>query len=177
MIGKKFNDMKRKKKIPFDLDEYIKKPDLEVVTKRYTPVTILKTDMKNCDGYTVLAIIQNSIGNEVPMLYNRKGQFISGQGDDEFDIFFFVDDERGELEEALNEILATYDEMNSNEHYDEFLHNAAAKLRLLVAKELGEKETDAYLRGFNDAYRAPFRGSVTLDYTDYPTESERYLGK
>ena len=167
MIGKKFNDMKRKKKVPFDLDEYIKNPDLEVVTKRYTPVTILKTDLKNCDGYTVLAIVQNSIGNEVPMLYNRKGQFISGQGDDEFDIFFFVDEERDELEEALNEVLAAYDEMNSNEHYDEFLHSAAVKLRYLVAKEL---------RGYNDAYRQNST-PATLHYTDYPAETEKYLGK
>lgn len=148
-----------------------------MVTKRYTPVTILKTDLKNCDGYTVLAIVQNSIGNEVPMLYNRKGQFISGQGDDEFDIFFFADEERDELEEALNEVLAAYDEMNSNEHYDEFLHSAAVKLRYLVAKEeLGEKETDAYLRGYNDAYRK-YSEAATIQYTDYPTESEKCLEK
>lgn len=116
---------------PFNLDEYLKNPNKKIVTRDKRNARIICTNKKSMQGYTVVALIDNSETSykdtEGAAIYNSEGRF-NDVYTDRNDLFFasekrevwvniykydgrFIVDERtcNTKEEALNNKDTTMD--------------------------------------------------------------------
>lgn len=73
----------------FNLEEYLKNPDREVVTRSGKPVRIICTDRK-CpnEGYHIIALVENDKGNESVESYTKNGNWWGDGLNGNFDLFF-----------------------------------------------------------------------------------------
>lgn len=69
---------------PFDLDEYLKNPSRELVTRDGHKARIICTDKKG--GYPIMALVLID-GNEIPYTYTEMGHFEHGKANI-LDLFF-----------------------------------------------------------------------------------------
>lgn len=64
---------------PFNLDEYLKNPNKKIVTRDKRNARIICTNKKSMQGYTVVALIDNSDDSskdtEAAAIYTSKGRF------------------------------------------------------------------------------------------------------
>lgn len=73
----------------FSLEEYLKNPDREVVTRSGEPVRIICTDRKlNGEGYPIVALVENDKGNESVESYTIDGNWWGKGLKGNFDLFF-----------------------------------------------------------------------------------------
>ena len=79
---------------PFNLDEYLKNPNKKIVTRDKRSVRIICTNKKSAQGYTVVALIDNSEDSykdtEGAAIYTPEGKF-NGVYADRNDLFFALE--------------------------------------------------------------------------------------
>lgn len=76
---------------PFNLDEYLKNPNKKIITRDKRNARIICTNKKSMQGYTVVALIDNSEGSnkdtEGAAIYTPEGRF-DGNYANRNDLFF-----------------------------------------------------------------------------------------
>ena len=72
----------------FNLEEYLKNPNREVVTRDGHKVRIICTDRKNHDSYPIIALVESDEDDEKVRSFKIDGKWsVNGFGSD-FDLFF-----------------------------------------------------------------------------------------
>ena len=72
----------------FSLEEYLKNPDREVVTRDGRKVRIICTDRKNHDSYPIIALVENDEDDERVESYKIDGKWSANGLENSFDLFF-----------------------------------------------------------------------------------------
>ena len=72
----------------FNLEEYLKNPDREVVTRDGHRVRIICTDRKNNYNYPIIALVEADEDDERVRSYNIDGKWSVGELENSFDLFF-----------------------------------------------------------------------------------------
>lgn len=72
---------------PFDLEEYLKKPHLNIVTRNGLPVRIVCTDRLATADRPILALVKTDDDNEIVTEYTEEGKYYRKE-DSDFDLFF-----------------------------------------------------------------------------------------
>ena len=70
---------------PFNLEEYLKNPDREVVTRDGRPVRIICTDRKGATP--IIALVNDGLSEELGHAFYSDGKIFSDE-DNELDLFF-----------------------------------------------------------------------------------------
>ena len=70
---------------PFNLEEYLKNPDREVVTRDCRPVRIICTDRKGATP--IIALVNDGLSEELGHAFYSDGKIFSDE-DNELDLFF-----------------------------------------------------------------------------------------
>ena len=79
----------------FSLEEYLKNPNREVVTRDGRKVRIICTDRKNHDSQPIIALVENDEDEEKARSYKIDGKWsIDGLGNS-FDLFFAPEKHEG----------------------------------------------------------------------------------
>lgn len=72
----------------FSLDEYLKNPDREVVTRDGRKVRIICTDRKSYMDFPVVALVMENEGNEYTESYRKNGSWSWSGLQNKMDLFF-----------------------------------------------------------------------------------------
>lgn len=78
----------------FSLEEYLKNPDREVVTRDGRPVRIICTD-SDADGGPIVAIVTRANQRKEVLLYYENGKYYSFDSVSEDDLFFAPEKHEG----------------------------------------------------------------------------------
>lgn len=78
----------------FSLEEYLKNPDREVVTRDGRPVRIICTD-SDADGGPIVAIVTRANQRKKVLLYHENGKYYSFDSVSEDDLFFAPEKHEG----------------------------------------------------------------------------------
>ena len=97
----------------FDLQEYLKNPDRQIVTRKGLDAKIICTDGSN-KRYPILALIQNEEGKDV-LSYTNDGINVDGYKSP-FDLFFITEKKEGWINLfKINSTLTTGEVYNTEE--------------------------------------------------------------
>ena len=77
---------------PFNLEEYLKNPDREVVTRDGRPVRIICTDRKGATP--IIALVNDGLSEELGHAFYSDGKIFSDE-DNELDLFFAPEKHEG----------------------------------------------------------------------------------
>lgn len=73
---------------PFNLEEYLKNPDREVVTRDERKVRIICTDRKNHESQPIIALVEGDEDDERVRSYKIDGKWSVDGLESNFDLFF-----------------------------------------------------------------------------------------
>lgn len=80
---------------PFSLEEYLKNPDREVVTRDGKKVRIICTDRKNHDSYPIIALVETDEDDERVRSYKIDGKWSVDGLENYLDLFFAPEKHEG----------------------------------------------------------------------------------
>ena len=108
---------------PFNLEEYLKNPDREVVTRDGRPVRIICTDRKGATP--IIALVNDGLSEELGHAFYSDGKIFSDE-DNELDLFFAPEKHEGWIN--------IYADINDNSHPGNHIFESKEE-----AEEEGEK--------------------------------------
>lgn len=79
----------------FNLEEYLKNPDREVVTRNGYKVRIICTDRKNHDSYPIIALVETDEDDERVISFKIDGKWSVHGLENNFDLFFAPEKHEG----------------------------------------------------------------------------------
>lgn len=109
----------------FNLEEYLKNPDGEVVTRDGRKVRIICTDRKNHDNFPIIALVETDEDDERARSYKIDGKWSVDGLENNLDLFFAPEKREGWVN--------VYKEFDSNSHY---------MGRICNSEEEAKKKTD-----------------------------------
>ena len=80
---------------PFNLEEYLKNPDREVVTRDGRKVRIVCTDRKNHDSHPIIALVETDEDDEKARSYKIDGKWSIDGLENYLDLFFAPEKHEG----------------------------------------------------------------------------------
>ena len=79
----------------FNLEEYLKNPDREVVTRDGRKARIVCTDRESHEGYPIIALVKTDKGEEIVNSYTIDGNWYGGGAKHKLDLFFAPEKHEG----------------------------------------------------------------------------------
>lgn len=79
----------------FSLEEYLKNPNREIVTRDGRNVRIICTDRKNHDGYPIIALVETDEDDERVRSFKIDGKWSIDGLESNFDLFFAPEKHEG----------------------------------------------------------------------------------
>ena len=110
----------------FSLEEYLKNPDREVVTRDGKNVRIICTDRKNHDSQPIIALVEGDEDDERVRSYKIDGKWSVDELESSFDLFFAPEKHEGWIN--------IYADINNNSHPGNHIFKSKEE-----AEEDGEK--------------------------------------
>ena len=111
---------------PFSLEEYLKNPDREVVTRDGKKVRIICTNRKSHESYPIIALVKTDKGEEIVNSYTIDGNWYGGGCKHKLDLFFAPEKHEGWIN--------IYADINDNSHPGNHIFESKEE-----AEEEGEK--------------------------------------